>query len=113
MSPENFIYWLRGYFEFHVSGPISELQTKIIKDRLDLVLEKTPVSVVLGDNSTSYDSSMLEEDETKQSKLVDEQVKKFEEALKGGMEGAKAFAKIARGMMNVDNIQYRSNKTGN
>lgn len=57
MTPENFVYWLQGYFELNdAAGPgISSLmpgkldflkpdQLQVIKDHLKLVLEKkTPV----------------------------------------------------------------------
>lgn len=52
MTPENFVYWLQGYFEIsdgcnplmRVPGLLGGDQIQIIRDHLKLVLEKkTPV----------------------------------------------------------------------
>lgn len=40
MSPENFTYWLRGYFELTNSNCLMPEQIKIINDHLDLVFTK-------------------------------------------------------------------------
>jgi hypothetical protein len=40
MSPENFIYWLQGYFEISGVTKLNESQVKIIKDHLKLVFDK-------------------------------------------------------------------------
>ena len=42
MSPENFVYWLKGYFELsnHNGYAISHIQARIIRDHLDLVFNK-------------------------------------------------------------------------
>lgn len=40
MTPENFAYWLRGYFEISGATYLSELQTQVVKDHLDLVFQK-------------------------------------------------------------------------
>ena len=41
MTPENFVYWLQGYFELSEEAPgLSANQTQKIKDHLDLVLTK-------------------------------------------------------------------------
>lgn len=49
MSPENFTYWLQGYFEIAQTEGwqgLTEKQARIIKDHLKLVFEKrTPVHV--------------------------------------------------------------------
>lgn len=44
MSPENFTYWLKGFFEISDAKKIDEKQIDIIKDHLNLVFNKvTPV----------------------------------------------------------------------
>lgn len=40
MTPENFTYWLQGFFEISDSNNLSETQVQIIKDHLDLVFDK-------------------------------------------------------------------------
>ena len=48
MTPENFVYWLQGYFEICEVGKNGEIwdleinrkQVKVIRDHLALVLEK-------------------------------------------------------------------------
>jgi hypothetical protein len=45
MTPENFCYWLQGYFEISGTGPepLASLQVEEIKNHLSLVLnKKTP-----------------------------------------------------------------------
>lgn len=46
MSPENFIYWLQGFFELTYSKSLDAIQTQVVKDHLKLVLKKeTPERV--------------------------------------------------------------------
>jgi hypothetical protein len=40
MTPENFTYWLKGYFEISKSRELSPEQVEEIKNHLDLVFEK-------------------------------------------------------------------------
>ena len=40
MTPENFTYWLQGFIEISNPKVISEEQTQIIKDHLNLVFKK-------------------------------------------------------------------------
>jgi hypothetical protein len=40
MTPENFIYWLNGFFEISGCKNMSDNQVQIIKDHLKLVLQK-------------------------------------------------------------------------
>ena len=42
MSPNDFCYWLRGFFELAGEGPLTEEQSKIISDHLKLVMEEKP-----------------------------------------------------------------------
>jgi hypothetical protein len=43
MSPENFVYWLNGFFEISGSKALTEEQVQVLKDHLKLVLtKKTP-----------------------------------------------------------------------
>ena len=49
MTPENFTYWLNGYFEISGDKTLDIREVQIIKDHLGLVLnKKTP------DRSLSY-----------------------------------------------------------
>ena len=70
MTPENFVYWLQGYFEINdAAGPsttsitpgklkyLGEAQLQVIKDHLKLVLEKkTPTWIPV---SNSWTGSLL------------------------------------------------------
>jgi len=48
MSPENFVYWLNGFLEIGGPTALNPIQVQIIKDHLDLVLDKkTPIRLVL------------------------------------------------------------------
>jgi hypothetical protein len=40
MSPEQFTYWLRGFFEISDTNNLSEKQVQIIRDHLNLVFNK-------------------------------------------------------------------------
>jgi hypothetical protein len=40
MSPENFIYWLTGFFELTNETKLTEAQVKMIKEHLQLVTSK-------------------------------------------------------------------------
>lgn len=40
MTPRDFCYWLRGYFELESGGGLTPDQIKCIKDHLDLVIKK-------------------------------------------------------------------------
>jgi hypothetical protein len=43
MTPENFVYWVQGFFEISGSETLSKEQVQVIKDHLSLVLtKKTP-----------------------------------------------------------------------
>jgi hypothetical protein len=43
MSPENFVYWLNGFFEISGNKTLTEEQVQVLKDHLKLVLtKKTP-----------------------------------------------------------------------
>lgn len=43
MTPENFVYWLNGFFEISGSKTLAEEQVQVLKDHLKLVLtKKTP-----------------------------------------------------------------------
>jgi hypothetical protein len=40
MTPENFTYWLQGYFEISGEKTLDAREVQIIKDHLDLVFKK-------------------------------------------------------------------------
>lgn len=43
MTPEQFVYWLQGFFELSEDGTVNDRQAAIIRDHLNLVfLKKTP-----------------------------------------------------------------------
>lgn len=50
MTPENFIYWLNGFFEISGSKNLTDEQVQIIKDHLRLVLEKKTPDVIISPN---------------------------------------------------------------
>ncbi len=51
MTPEQFAYWLKGFYELNEPETINEKQTQIIKDHLDLVFGK--VTPNRNDNMTT------------------------------------------------------------
>lgn len=64
MTPEQFCYWLHGFFEIQGSGPLSTMQSKIIEDHLDLVFNKvTP--------DRSKKPQLLKEEKTDGQKFQD------------------------------------------
>jgi hypothetical protein len=58
MTPENFIYWIQGFFEIQDPKNITEQQVQIIKDHIALVLKKdTPqytLNFIKSDSSEIY-----------------------------------------------------------
>lgn len=40
MTPENFCYWLQGYFELYGPKTLDEKETRIVWDHLNLVFNK-------------------------------------------------------------------------
>jgi hypothetical protein len=40
MTPENFAYWLQGFFEIAGTDELTETQVKMVKDHLALVFQK-------------------------------------------------------------------------
>jgi hypothetical protein len=44
MTPENFTYWIQGFFEISDAKKLDETQVQIIKDHLDLVFNKVTPS---------------------------------------------------------------------
>jgi len=44
MTPENFCYWLQGFFEISQSSEITSEQAMMIKRHLDLVFHKSPIT---------------------------------------------------------------------
>ena len=41
MTPENFVYWLQGYFELNDRDELTNEQVAIIKEHLGLCFEKS------------------------------------------------------------------------
>ena len=56
MSPENFAYWLQGYFEIGKSEELTKEQVQEIKNHLKLVLLKLTPSVTIQPESVKIDS---------------------------------------------------------
>lgn len=57
MSPEQFTYWLKGFFEISDTNNLSEKQVQIIRDHLDLVFNKvTPDRVEIQTTKNVLDS---------------------------------------------------------
>jgi hypothetical protein len=48
MTPENFVYWLQGYFELTHSDTLTEEQVIVIKQHIGLVMKKVTPNVDLG-----------------------------------------------------------------
>jgi hypothetical protein len=74
MTPDQFCYWLQGMFEITNTKQLSETQTKIIKEHLQLVFTKV---------TPDHDKDLLTEQEESEleealKKLQDEIDKKYE-----------------------------------
>lgn len=57
MTPENFCYWLQGFFEISKATEMTDLQVEEIKNHLQLVFKKeTPDlnELILSHESESY-----------------------------------------------------------
>lgn len=51
MTPEQFVYWLQGYFELSEAKELTPEQVQIVKDHLKLVFDKkTPDRTYLTDS---------------------------------------------------------------
>jgi len=50
MTPENFIYWLNGFFEISGCKNMTDEQVQIIKDHLKLVLQKKTPDLITINN---------------------------------------------------------------
>lgn len=58
MSPENFVFWLQGFFEIGGGENLSPEQVQVIKDHLALVFNKvTPNRSISGNQSWLPDTS--------------------------------------------------------
>jgi hypothetical protein len=56
MTPEQFAYWLKGFFEISEYETLSTKQIKIIKDHLDLVFNKqTPDRSTISELELAYE----------------------------------------------------------
>lgn len=44
MTPENFCYWLQGFFELNQAGSITPEQAGIIKNHLELVFSPSAIT---------------------------------------------------------------------
>jgi hypothetical protein len=54
MTPQNFCYWLQGYFELTNGSNLSEEQVNLIKEHLQLTFNKVTLGVVGGTTGCSY-----------------------------------------------------------
>ena len=64
MTPEQFVYWLQGFFEMTDPGPLTQRQAQIIRDHLAMVLnKKTPTReyAAVGDPPVVSMEEILEE----------------------------------------------------
>ena len=61
MSPDNFTYWLKGFFEISDAKKLDEKQIDIIKDHLDLVFNKvTPIRDNVKKDNKTLDVSFID-----------------------------------------------------
>jgi hypothetical protein len=44
MNPQEFAYWLKGFFELTDQKALNETQVQIIKEHLDLVFDKKTIT---------------------------------------------------------------------
>lgn len=54
MTPENFAYWLQGFFEISGAKTLDERQVQEIKNHLDLVFTKVTPTVPKYDPGTTF-----------------------------------------------------------
>ena len=50
MTPENFVFWLNGFFEISGSKALTEEQVQVLKDHLKLVLTKKTPNITITQN---------------------------------------------------------------
>jgi hypothetical protein len=55
MSPENFVYWLNGFFEISGSKALTEEQVQVLKDHLKLVLTKKTPNITIANPGLGSD----------------------------------------------------------
>lgn len=56
MTPENFCYWLQGYFELVGPKTLDEKETKIVNDHLNLVFKKETPQYFSPNFNANYDA---------------------------------------------------------
>jgi hypothetical protein len=61
MSPENFVYWVNGFFEISGSKTLTEEQVQVVKDHLELVLTKKTPDVTINSRpfNTAIDTTLI------------------------------------------------------
>lgn len=70
LSPENFVYWLRGFFEIQGEGPISKEQAEIISKHLTLVFkEEAKLQDVISKATSALRSGFIHTDDSLRPKL--------------------------------------------
>lgn len=56
MTPEQFTYWLNGFFEISDTDNLNDKQVRIIRDHLDLVFNKVTPNRQIEKTSTKYEA---------------------------------------------------------
>jgi len=63
MTPENFCYWLQGFFELNQNGTVTEEQYKKILKHLELVFTKSEITHKKSIQDIIKESSFLRADD--------------------------------------------------
>ena len=74
MTPENFCYWLQGYFEItdlNDKKELNEKQIEIIKNHLQLVLKKVTPDIKINDEKLNDEESFEFENNNPDYLLMD------------------------------------------
>lgn len=101
MTPEQFTYWLQGFFELGETKTLSERQIMVIKDHLSLVFEK--VTPDRTENKTEEQKPDNKETPNITKVMIDTADKKeMEEAIKHIAREVGALKK------NVENVKVRT-----
>jgi len=78
MTPENFCYWLQGYFEInaaYLAQGLDAAQTEMIREHLQLVFDKqtTPLKIDIDGRKVLQDLGM--DFQLEQKKIMDEKIR--------------------------------------
>ena len=81
MTPENFTYWLQGFFELSETSKLSAKQVQVIKDHLALVMKKETPSRTSTSNRILLDYDTPEEFRDRLKKSIENLPLNFDDSI--------------------------------